>query len=215
VDQGSEAVNVRPPEERAEPDPGPVVRAAPGVAAMFAALEEDGSRAVLDLGPAVGSHLRLYRRFARWVRILDMLSPTPHGKAFRAALEELEPLSERGYDLVLCWDLLDRLLPEERPLLIERLAQVSGAEARVHVVIDVSGEVTARRVRFTLLGLDRVSQELDERPQRTQLPIMPAEVDRLLAPFKLVNGYAVGERLREYVAVKEGDAGQARTWWPD
>lgn len=190
------------PDASEEPDPTYLVRAAPGVAAMFAGLKEDSSRAVLDLGPGTGSQLRLYSRFARWVRFADLLTHAPHGKALRAALEALPPLPQRSYDLVLCWDLLDRLRPRERPLLVERLAQLTAPNARLFLIVDVSGEITAPPLRFTLQGSDRVCQEPSGRPRRTQLSIAPEEVECLLSPFQVVYAFTPNQGLREYLVMK-------------
>ena len=191
------------PKTAEEPDFPPLVRAAPGVTAMFAGLKEDRSRAVLDLGPGRGSHLRLYSRFARWIRFVGLLGETPHGKVLRAALEALPPLSQRPYDLVLCWDLLDRLKPVERPLLVKRLAQLTAPSARLFLIVDVSGEITAPPLRFTLLeGAHQVCQEPCGRPRRTQLPIGPEEVERLLSPFEVVYSFTPSQGLREYLAMK-------------
>jgi hypothetical protein len=192
------------PEGSEDSDSNLVVRAAPGVAAMFTGLKEDRSRAVLDLGPGNGSHLRLYARFARWVRFVDLLTDAPHGKALRAALEAVPPNPQRSYDLVLCWDLFDRLRPGERPLLVERLVQLTAQNARLFLIVDVSGETTAPPLRFTLLGPDRVCEEPWGRPRRTQLPILPEEVGPLLTPFEVVYALTPNPRVREYVAMKGG-----------
>jgi len=70
-DEPSE-VGAEGPEDATGP---PVVeRAAPGMAAFFAELEEDGSHAVLDLGPAAEANFRLYGRFARRIRFADLLN---------------------------------------------------------------------------------------------------------------------------------------------
>lgn len=189
----------------AEPEgaiPAPVERAAPGVGELFAGLRTDRRHAILDLGPAAGRNLRLYGRFARWIRIADLLTDPPHGDAWAAALEELPPLPQRPYDLVLAWNLLDRLCPEERPLLIQRLAELTAPGARLSVVVKASGEPTAHPLRFTLLGFDRVLQHAVGPPEPVQPQLLPAEVERILEPFEVLRAFTVRLGFREYLAVK-------------
>jgi hypothetical protein len=188
--------------EPGEEIPAPMERAAPGVAAIFAGLRKDRRHAVLDLGPAAESNLRLYSAYARWIRFTDFLSDPPHGDAWAAAMRALPPLPQRPYDLVLAWNLLDRLAPDERPLLIRRLDQLTGPGARLSVVVDASGESTTCPLRFTLLGLERVSQQAMGPPEPAQPQLLPAEVGRILEPFEVIRAFTVRLGLREYVAVK-------------
>jgi hypothetical protein len=179
-------------------------RATPGVAALLAGLSEDGSHAVLDLGPAVDSHLRLFSGFARQIRFASLLPYPPRGEGWAAALGTLPPHPHNPYDLVLVWDLLDRLALEERPPLIERLAQLTAPGARLYAVVDTSDGPTVRPLRFTLRGLDRVSQRSVGPPEPAVRQLLPAQVERLLAPFEVVHAFILRQGLREYVAVKGG-----------
>lgn len=200
-------------EESEETAPPPVVRASPGVAAIFAGLREDGSHGVLDLGPAVGANLRLYGRYARWVRFGSLLLDPPQGEAWARALRALPPLPDRAYDVVMVWNLLDRIPPEYRRGLIERLAQLTGPGARLHLLVDASGQPLTRPLRFTLQDVDRVSQEKVGVPQPAHPPLLPAEVERILAPFQVAHAFTLRGGLREYVAHWQGRDPRATTWW--
>jgi hypothetical protein len=200
------------PEETVQ---APIERAAPGIAALFAELSEDGSHAVLDFGAAAETSLRLYSRFARRIRFADLLTDPPHGEAWAAALRALPPHPDQPYDLVLAWNLLDRLAPEERPPLVERLTQLTAPGARLYVVVDASGEPNTQPVRFTLLDVDRVCQQAVGPPHPPQPQLLPAEVERLLAPFQVMHGFTLKLGLREYVAVRgESSASSTSSNWP-
>jgi hypothetical protein len=207
------------PPESEETTPGAVEGAAPGIAALFDGVEEDGTHSVLDLGPATDSKLRVYGRFARRMRFVDLLaaatpqtlrgippleSGTPEN-GWAGAMGALEAQEDRPYDLIFAWDILDRIPPEERPRLVERLAAVGAANARLHVVVEASERPTAHPLRFTLLGVDRIRYEAvgPARPSRPR--IHSAEVERLLAPFQVVRAFTLKVGLREYVAIlKDG-----------
>lgn len=199
--------------EEAEPgpesDPGPesAERAAPGVAALFGAVAADGTHAVLDLGPATGSSLDVYRRFAGRVRFADLLAErADHGLA--AALDALPSQPDRPYDMVFAWDTLDRLRPRARSRLVQRLADVTAPDARLHVVVDAS-EDTSRTppLRFTLLDVDRVRCEPAGPARLRRDRLLPADVEDVLGPFRVVRGFTLKAGLREYVATRRDPRG--------
>ncbi len=204
--------------EEPEHAPGPeappevVARGAPGIAALFSGLKEDRSHAVLDFGPGSESHLRLFSRFARRIRFADLLPQPPRGAAWPAALRALPPDPRQPYDVVLAWDLFDRLKPEERPALVERLALLTGPGARLHLVLDASERTMAQPMRFTLTDLEHVSQKPEGPPIPAQVPLLPAQVERLLAPFQVVRAFTLRQGLREYMAVKAGGESRPDAW---
>jgi hypothetical protein len=197
------------PEEAAQP---PVDRAAPGIAALFADLREDGSHAVLDLGASARTKLGLYSRYARRIRFADLLSDPPRGPAWTEAFQGLRPHPQQLYDLVLAWNLLDRLPQEERPPLVRRLAQITTPDARLYLLVDASGEPTAPPLRFSLLDTETVRQEPIGPPAPTHPQLLPAEVERLLAPFEVVRAFTLRMNLREYVAMKGGKSVRGTPW---
>ncbi len=181
---------------------GPVERATPGIAALFDGVPEDKSHAVLDLGTAADSSLRVYSRFARRIRFADMLAEvrSPHGWDALPGALPLQP--ERPYDLVFGWDVLDRIFPEQRPLLVQRLAEVSSLDARLHLVVESTERASAHPLRFALLDVDRMRCEPTNSGRPVRRPLLPAEVERLLAPFQVLHAFTLKGGLREYVAVR-------------
>lgn len=178
-----------------------VERSTPGVAALLDGLDEDGSHAVLDLGAAVDANLRLYGRFASRIRFADLLSVRSR-RGLTSALDEVPPQPDRPYDLVFAWDTLDRLFPPERPLLVERLVEVSAADARLHAVFRSSDAGTTAPLRFVLTDVDRMRYEPAGPPRSAGPPLLPTEVEELLSPFRVVRGFTLRGQLREYVAVR-------------
>ncbi|MFO8172858.1 MAG: class I SAM-dependent methyltransferase [Longimicrobiales bacterium] len=201
------------PERQKEAVPPPVVRTAPGVAAIFAGLKNDGSHGILDLGPAVEANLRFYGRFARWVRFGSLLRSPPRGDAWQEALQELPPLPDRPYDVVMAWNILDRLPPEHRPLLIERIAQLTGPGARLYVLVDGSGEDLTYPLRFSIQDDGFVSQEKVGPASPAYPQLLPAEVERILTPFHVAHAFTLRGGFREYVARWSEQEAGLDTWW--
>lgn len=192
-------------EESEEPeaaDPAPIRRAAPALAVVFDGLSRDGGHNVLDMGLASQAHLRLYGRYARRIRFAGLLPGPPRGADFQAALRELPSDPVHLYDVVLLWNLLDWLDPEQRTHLMERLDRVTSPGARLYAVVDASGESAIQPVRFVPRGPDRVSHEDVGSPRPVGPPLLPAAVEHLLEPFQVKRAFTLRHGQREYAAMK-------------
>lgn len=177
-----------------------------GLAAVFDVATPDGRHAVLDLGRASETGMDVYRRYARRIRFADLL-PVDGAAALadvtRASFEAAVPAQpDHPYDLVLAWDVFDRVAPEARRELADVLAARCAIGARLHVVVDPSDAPTIRRYRFTPLDVDRVRYEPAGEAPRTAAPLLPAPVERLLDPFEVVRAFTLRSGLREYVAIR-------------
>lgn len=194
----SHPVDAAPDEE----SPWPLDGAAPGVAALLEAVAEDQSHSVLDLGQASKSSLEVYGRFGRRVRFAGVLEIVRASEGWSSVLDALPPQPRQPYDLIFAWDVMDRLRPEDRVRLVDRLVQLSAPDARLHVIVAASSEAIAQPFRFTLLDVDRIRYEPVGPKRSVGKPLLPAEVERLLAPFEVVRAVTLKGGLREYVAVR-------------
>ena len=195
----------------AEPGPGAPesredqARPSLGVAAVFDAASPEGEHSVLDLGRASETGMEVYRRYARWIRFADLLSADEARtleRATRATLEDAIPAQrEHPYDLILAWDVFDRVPEEARSALVGVLADRCATGARLHVVVDPADTPTIQRYRFTTLDEGRVRYEPAGEAQRTASPLLPAPVERLLSPFEVLRAFTLRSGLREYVAI--------------
>ena len=190
-------------EPRADASPPEVERSAPGIAALFADLREDGSHGVLDLGASVEANFELYSRFARRIHFADLLSAPLRGEPWAAALASLPQHPEQAYDLVLAWNLLDLVPPKAGSHLVKHLSRVTTPGARLYVLVDASGKPTTQQFRFTIRGMDRVAQRTLDNPLQAGPGLLPAEVERLLRPFEVTHAFTLRLGYREYVAVRD------------
>jgi hypothetical protein len=180
----------------------PGERSAPGIAALFTNLEEDGSHAVLDLGSASESSFRVYSRFARRIRFAGLLEAPQRGETWTEALRLFPDSVEGPFNLLLAWNILDRVPPELRSPVVELMARVALRGARLYVLADASGAGIRHPLSFTLPGLDRVSHQVVGEPYPSGSGLLPAELGRLLEPFEVVQAFTLKDGFREYVAVR-------------
>jgi len=108
--------------------------------------------------------------------------------------------------VVLAWDVFDCLDAEDRSEVMGRIEEVTVPGARLYVVVASFSAVTRRPERLTLVDLDRVSHEPVGPVEPARPELLPAHVERLLAPFEVASAFSLRMGLREYVAVKRTDS---------
>jgi hypothetical protein len=156
----------------------------------------------LDLGPASADNLRFCCRYARRGRVADLLKARATEGSPLEALGPPLGHPEQPYGLVLAWNVLDSVSAEQRPPLVEALASLTRAGARLHVLIDMSDAPFVHPVRFTVEGdgrlRERVRGPLEPAPGR----MLPSEVEALLNPFRVERAFVLRGGIREYLAVR-------------
>lgn len=191
--------------------PRPSERRVPGVAALLSDIRWNEGHAVLDLGSATGSSLDVYQEFADRIRFADLLTDR-EGEAFAPALDRLVARPDPPYDLVFAWDALDRLRPRERSRFVEAMEEITTPDARLHLVVDATERRGERpRHRYGLLGVDQVRCEPAGWTKPERDPLLPAQVEDLLAPFEVIRGFTLRDGLREYVAARGAPAERSRS----
>ena len=197
-----------PPPDASEADAGavraaprPAGRAAPGLAALFEGVTPDRSHAVLDLGAAADSSLRVYSRFARWVGFADALA-VPGSPDGREALASIPSAPGKGYDLVVGWDVLDRVSPAARPGFVKGLAEIVTPRARMFLMLESPDVRAVEVLRFAVTDVGQMSSEVTGAPRPGYPPVPPGELKRLLEPFQVARAFSTRSGLREYLAVR-------------
>ena len=178
----------------------PITRPSPGIAALFEGLGAARTDlSVLDLARATDAALRIYtRNAARWVRFASVVGDRI---CDAGALAKLTDTPEPPYDLLLAWDVFDRVLPHERAALVRHLAAACAPNARLHMLVSMfEGGEPRTPCRYSLL--DERHMQCEPLPFRSSRRpcVQPAEVERLLVPFRVARGFVLRPSLREYVA---------------
>lgn len=192
-----------PRQEEPRRVPGEVERSAPGIHALFQRLVEGGDHTLLDLGAPSPPNLERYSRFAKRIRFADLLAGSPEAWDWDALLPSVP---QHLYDVVVGWDILDRVPPRERHPLMERIRETTAPGAHMYMAVRASDAEETRPWRYVIRAPDRVVQEPEGAPEKAHAQILPAEVERLLKPFQVLHAYTVRVNVREYVAVKAEEA---------
>jgi hypothetical protein len=142
--------------------------------------------------------------FARQVRFAGLVPRSLTGEAWAAALRALPPNVSSPYDIVLGWDLLTWLAPDERAAATARLAEITAPRARIHLIVDGTGAATAQPLEYTLVGTGRIAEQSVGPPQRVSHPLLPAQLERALSPLEVMRAFVLRTGGREVVAKKRG-----------
>jgi len=177
-------------------------QSAPGIAALLDRLQDDRLGTVLDLGPGTAGNLRWFSPLARRIRFADLVSSWRAGGSLKAVLDHLRRCPDQPYDLVLAWNVLDQVAPEQRPGVVQCLGAVTEPGAHLHFMIDMSDQRFVRPARFTVVDTEHVRREDAGPPQPAQPRLKPAEVEPLIEPFRIVHAFVLRTGMREYVAVR-------------
>lgn len=193
-------------ELQAPPPPRPTEGAAPGLEALFSRLSGPTDRSILDLGAASPANLEMFRRVARRVRFADLAEVVRSGGAWKDVLEPLGHRDGHPYDVILAWDLLDHLLPEEHQEFVHRLTGLAADGAWLHLLVRATDETPSHPLRFTVCDVGRIRYEALGPAHPRHAPILPAQMERLLRPFRVVQGFTLKGGLREYLARKADES---------
>lgn len=142
--------------------------------------------------------------FGRWIRFAGLVPRSLVGEEWWAALRAVPPNDSSPYDVVLGWDLLTWLDPDERAAATGRLAEITAPGARIHLIVDCSGAATKQPLEYTLVGAGRIAERAVAPPQRVSHPLLPAQVEKALSPLQVVRGVVLRTGEREFIVKRRG-----------
>lgn len=181
-----------------------VERTSPGLAALFEGLRADGRHSILDLGEGSRRQLEVLTPYAEVVRFAGLVPGTDEGVGDTFDPEALVAHPDHPYDVVLAWDVLDRLNVDERACLVARIVELTAPGARLYASVAASDGRARQPVRSNLVAHDRVAREPAGDPVAAGPQLLPAQVERLLSPFEVTHAFSLRVGVREYVARKGG-----------
>ena len=164
-----------------------------------------GSYRFLDLGPAVGSNIEFFSRFALSVQVADLAASlaSPEPRAWEKALDAIDPGTEHpGYHAVLAWDLLNYLSKDQLREMGARMAGMVREGGRLFSLVYYSKEMPAEPLRYRIE--DQRTLVYDTATTTRPAPRYPQGVVRGAFPdFKVDRGYLLKTGLQELLLQRE------------
>ncbi len=203
----------RPGRARAdEPEPEIVRLRSLALANLFSELAPGGAYRFLDLGPALGSNIDFLSRWALSVQVgdfyetLSQAGPPSSDRALDKALASLTPEGrDRGYHVVLAWDLLNYL---DRPQLVKtarHLGTVTRPGGFVFAIVYYAREMPAEPLRYRIADSETLTHG---RPTGfRQAPRYPqAVIEQAFADFRLERAYLLKSGSMEFLFARKTPA---------
>ena len=176
------------------------------------ALDPARKHHLLDLGAATGSNVEFLGTFASRIEIEDLYSTLSSSGFFDRIGEPTEeycfeklmpfPASAR-FDIILCWDLLDYLKPEEIQALIRYLNRFCRRGTYLFVLSSTVKDIPAKPIRFKIQDQETIIYEY----QTTQTLPAPRYTARdfshMLPGFHIQGSYQLKHGMQEYLFVHE------------
>ncbi len=181
-----------------------------GLEALVESLKEDRKYTTLDLGPAIGANIEFYSRFSSRVRIEDLYQTLAESRFFAHGDEPPDeivlgralsiPAGER-FDIVMSWDLLNYLTPEELKVLLKCLDPFFGTGTLFFALISTQKEMPAIPRNYKILDTSRLHYLCTSSETRPCPRFAPRELGLLMSDFRIHNSYMLRNGMQEYVFV--------------
>lgn len=161
-------------------------------------LPASGGARVLDLGAACQENLAFFAPLCRTYAIADLHLPLPMGKELWPP-----PLPRPGvaapFDLILAWDLLNYLAPDELSKMAELLVALSRRGTRLFGLIYTSAEMPTRSGRFRVAGRSTLAYGERSSVRRAAPRYREPDLLRSLRGFAVERVFLLRHGVEEYV----------------
>lgn len=210
----------RPPaiadETDAPPGPREEVHSSPALEALVERLQRSAPPSILDLGPALGTNVEFFSRYAARLSIADFLGSlaTDEGLAIRfheqpaTVVPEILPAAPNPseasdlHDVVLAWDVFNYLTREQMDVLGEHLARLTRPGAHLLTLVATAPEIPAEPVLYKIEDGGHLRYGVRSPRPRKSPRWAPAELGRSLASFTVDRSYLLRHGVQEYLMLR-------------
>lgn len=201
------------------PEPGPPnvdeVHSSPGLRSAVAHLDTGVGCNILDLGPSMAATVRFFSRYRCRMRIVDLcavVTGDPKRQARlagdpRAVINELLSGPPGAFDLVLAWDVFDRLDRRPAEAVVQRLAFLSRPGARLFTLFSTTRGQPTLPLAFAVLDEETLLYRRQAGPPSHRPAFNPAGFERLLAGFSTEVSVVLRHGVQEWVAIRADTRG--------
>jgi hypothetical protein len=180
--------------------------------AVLSALRPTSRRAVLDLGPALGSNVEFLSALRCRVRIVDLHRSVigesierREPKPFEALLERLLPLApEEAFDALLAWDVFNYLRRDQVAALMARLARACRSGAPVLAFLWTRRQMPVLPLRFRIADRENVVWEGPRDTFRPSPRYSANDVARMTPGFVVKGSFLLRNGIQEYLLESAG-----------
>ena len=193
----------------------------PGFEEICRFLETEPAYAVLDLGASSTETVELLAELCDDFVVQDVFHSTASAKGVRSEIFRFESAEDvslpegRRFDVVLMWDVLHYLAPEERAPFVARMARCCEPGAMVLLIASSIAAIPPEPIHFKALRRDRLDYLLSD--ERCPSPgLTTREVEKIMQGFMPVRIFQLRNGLQEMVfQIAEAPRGAAEGSKPE
>lgn len=172
---------------------------------------DDATLRVLDLGPARAANLDFFSRYGGHLTVADFYSGLRTARASTMsedvdddrkikAFAELLPFDKKArFDLVLAWDLLNYLTPQEQHLLMTCLEPFCLAGTTILAFVSMQKEMPPAPSAYSIRDADTLSYEEREGRARPCPRYLEGDLLKRMQGLTVENRYQLRNGMLEYV----------------
>lgn len=163
---------------------------------------------VLDLGSAVAANVEYLSSRVSYLQIVDAIDRgdgDSGGAAAMCRLDVLEALIDErlpGFNLILLWDVLNYLTPEQAERMMSAIARLCSPYARLHAIVFATDTMTELPNRYRIVDGSHLVYEPTTTEVRGAPDLPPAAVEKMLRGFEIEHSFVLRHGVHEYVASK-------------
>ncbi len=175
---------------------------------LLGQFQDDRRSRVLDLGPAIGANVSFFRSYQCQLYIADfhrVLAANQNGflhdsETLETRLaKELDATEDTLYDLILGWDLLNYLTPEQLEVLDHRLADLCHPKGLVFFLISTLPQLPIQPMRFTVVDTETLEYDNGSTATRPCPLYREPDLERYLPTFIVETSFLLRNGMQEYV----------------
>ena len=169
---------------------------------------DDASLRVLDLGPARSANLEFFSQYGGQLTVADFYSGLPSARAATAddddrkakAFAELLPFDKSTrFDLILAWDLLNYLTPQEQRLLMASLERFCMAGTGILALVSTQKEMPPAPSAYSIRDADTLVYEEREGRARPCPRYLEGDLLKRMQGLTVENRVQLRNGMLEYV----------------
>ncbi len=190
------------------PHPESIEYKSHGLNALLDFMRGTGTSSILDLGQASGLNVQFWSQYPCRLYVEDFYRCYRDAHAAQTECAETvilpDPLplsADTIFDIILAWDLLNYLSPEEIDALIARLRPHCQPGTFLFALVSGQSEIPAEPNIFRIIDRERMVYEPRTKKTRPSPRYHPKDLARLLAPFEVSSSFLLRNGIQEYVFV--------------
>ncbi|MGB6364333.1 MAG: hypothetical protein WBG64_16830 [Thermoanaerobaculia bacterium] len=192
-------------------DPGTTESPSLALKYLLGHLDETRWSKILDLGPAVGANVEFFTQYSCKLFIADLFQAFSPGRSSlglgggalsRRLQQDLPSRDQAPFDIILAWDLLNYLEPEEMETAGRHLAALCNPKGLLFALLSNHHQLPDRPISFGIVDIDTLAYDNRSTATRPSPHYREPDLKRHLPAFVVETSFLLRNGMQEYVLAR-------------